>query len=58
MHVIERTDKFTLVGADAKRGKLTLFEAEGPRERGPLERIGWRVAGASPETHRAAGRAA
>ena len=32
MHVIERTDKFTLVGADAKRGKLTLFEAEGPRE--------------------------
>jgi catechol 2,3-dioxygenase-like lactoylglutathione lyase family enzyme len=51
MHVIERTDKFTLVGADAKRGKLTLFEAQGPRERGPLERIGWRAAGASPETH-------
>ena len=37
MHVIERTDKFTLVGTDARRGKLTLFEAEGPRERGALQ---------------------
>jgi catechol 2,3-dioxygenase-like lactoylglutathione lyase family enzyme len=43
MHVIDRTDKFTLIGADARRGKLTLFEAEGPRERGVLERIGLRV---------------
>ena len=43
MHVIERTDRFTLVGADARRGKLTLFEAEGPRERGQLRRIGLRV---------------
>jgi catechol 2,3-dioxygenase-like lactoylglutathione lyase family enzyme len=43
MHVIERTDKFTLIGWDARRGKLTLFEAEGPRERGALERIGLRV---------------
>jgi catechol 2,3-dioxygenase-like lactoylglutathione lyase family enzyme len=51
MHVIERTDRFTLVGADARRGKLTLFEAEGPRERGVLERIGLRVSGAEPETH-------
>ena len=34
MHVIERTERFTLIGADARRGKLTLFEAEGPRERG------------------------
>ena len=34
MHVIERTDDFTLVGADARRGKLTLFAAEGPREPG------------------------
>jgi catechol 2,3-dioxygenase-like lactoylglutathione lyase family enzyme len=45
MHVIERTDKFTLVGWDARRGKLTLFEEEGPRERGVLERIGLRVPG-------------
>jgi catechol 2,3-dioxygenase-like lactoylglutathione lyase family enzyme len=36
MHVIERTDKFTLVGADARRFKLTLFVAEGPREPGAL----------------------
>ncbi len=43
MHVIERTDDFTLVGADARRGKLTLFEAEGPREPGPLVRVVLRV---------------
>lgn len=43
MHVIERTDRFTLVGADARRGKLTLFEAEGPRERGGLEHVALRV---------------
>jgi catechol 2,3-dioxygenase-like lactoylglutathione lyase family enzyme len=43
MHVIERTDDFTLVGADARRGKLTLFAAEGPREAGVLERVVLRV---------------
>lgn len=43
MHVIERTDAFTLLGADARRGKLTLFAAEGPRERGALKHVGWRV---------------
>ena len=43
MHEIERTDTFTLVGADAKRGKLTLFDAEGPREAGVLRRIVLRV---------------
>src|SRR6266480_6579110 len=43
MHVIERTDKFTLVGSDARRGKLTLFAAEGPRERGALEHVALRV---------------
>jgi len=43
MHVIERTERFTLVGSDARRGKLTLFEAEGPREPGALGRIGLRV---------------
>jgi catechol 2,3-dioxygenase-like lactoylglutathione lyase family enzyme len=43
MHVIERTDKFTLVGSDARRGKLTLFGADGPREQGALARIGLRV---------------
>jgi catechol 2,3-dioxygenase-like lactoylglutathione lyase family enzyme len=43
MHTIEETDTFTLVGVDAKLGKLTLFDAEGRRQRGPLERIGLRV---------------
>ncbi len=49
MHEIERTDAFTLVGADARRGKLTLFEAEGPRERGVLEHIAFRVPGGGGE---------
>ena len=43
MHVIDKTDKFTLVGTDARHGKLTLFEAEGPRERGALEHVAFRV---------------
>ncbi len=43
MHVIERTERFTLVGADARRGKLTLFAASGPRERGALEHVALRV---------------
>ena len=43
MRVIERTDAFTLLGADARRGKVTLVDAEGPRERGALRRIGLRV---------------
>jgi catechol 2,3-dioxygenase-like lactoylglutathione lyase family enzyme len=43
MHVVDRTEAFTLVGADARRGKLTLFAAEGPRDPGPLERVALRV---------------
>ena len=43
MHVIDRQDNFTLVGADARRGKLTLFSAEGPRERGALKHVALRV---------------
>jgi catechol 2,3-dioxygenase-like lactoylglutathione lyase family enzyme len=43
MHVIEETDDFTLVGIDAKLGKLTLFDAEGPRQRGSLDRVVLRV---------------
>jgi catechol 2,3-dioxygenase-like lactoylglutathione lyase family enzyme len=43
MHDIERTDAFTLVGADARRGKLTLFAAEGEREPGPLACVGLSV---------------
>src|SRR5919106_2395845 len=43
MHVIEETDSFTLVGVGAKLGKLTVFDAEGPRSRGALERVVLRV---------------
>ena len=45
MHVIERTDAFTIVGSDARRGKLTLFAAEGggKRDAGVLARVGLRV---------------
>ena len=39
MHVIDRQDKFTLVGSDARRGKLTLFDAEGPRDRGAFKHV-------------------
>ena len=39
MHVIDRTDKFTLLGADAKRFKLTLFAEEGPRGQGALKHV-------------------
>jgi catechol 2,3-dioxygenase-like lactoylglutathione lyase family enzyme len=48
MHVIEETDTFTLVGIDAKLGKLTLFDAEGPRRRGALERVVLRVGELEP----------
>jgi catechol 2,3-dioxygenase-like lactoylglutathione lyase family enzyme len=43
MHVIEKTESFTLVGVDAKLGKLTMFDADGPRERGVLRRVALRV---------------
>jgi catechol 2,3-dioxygenase-like lactoylglutathione lyase family enzyme len=43
MHVVDRTDAFTLVGSDARRGKLTLFAAESPRERGALGHVALRV---------------
>jgi catechol 2,3-dioxygenase-like lactoylglutathione lyase family enzyme len=43
MHVIDRTEAFTLVGTDARRGKLTLFAAQGPREPGALKHVGLRA---------------
>jgi len=43
MHVVDRTDAFTLVGSDARRGKLTLFAEDGPRERGHLKHVALRV---------------
>ena len=45
MHVIDRTETFTLVGADAKKGKITLFDAEGPREAGALGSVAIRTRG-------------
>jgi catechol 2,3-dioxygenase-like lactoylglutathione lyase family enzyme len=43
MHVIDRTERFTLVGSDARHGKLTLFTADGARERGAFKHVGLRV---------------
>jgi catechol 2,3-dioxygenase-like lactoylglutathione lyase family enzyme len=43
MHVIDRTERFTLLGSNARRGKITLFDAEGPRERGALDHVAFRV---------------
>jgi catechol 2,3-dioxygenase-like lactoylglutathione lyase family enzyme len=43
MHVVDRTDDFTLVGSDARRGKLTLFVEEPPRDRGLLKHVALRV---------------
>jgi catechol 2,3-dioxygenase-like lactoylglutathione lyase family enzyme len=47
MHVIDEQDAFTLVGSNARRGKLTLFSAEGPREQGAFKHVGLRVADAA-----------
>ncbi|MDX6414260.1 MAG: hypothetical protein QOH23_1670 [Gaiellaceae bacterium] len=43
MHVIDEQDAFTLVGSDARRGKLTLFTAEGPRDQGAFKHVALRV---------------
>ncbi|HEX4526103.1 MAG TPA: hypothetical protein VH108_05120 [Gaiellaceae bacterium] len=43
MHVIADEENFTLLGSDARRGKLTLFDAEGPREQGAVKHVGLRV---------------
>ena len=46
MHVIDEQEAFTLVGSNARRGKLTLFTAEGPREQGAFKHVALRVADA------------
>jgi catechol 2,3-dioxygenase-like lactoylglutathione lyase family enzyme len=43
MHQIAREDNFTLMGTNARRGKLTLFDAEGPREAGAFAHVALRV---------------
>jgi catechol 2,3-dioxygenase-like lactoylglutathione lyase family enzyme len=43
MHRIAHEENFTLMGSDARRGKLTLFDADGPREQGAFHHVGLRV---------------
>jgi catechol 2,3-dioxygenase-like lactoylglutathione lyase family enzyme len=45
MHVIDRQDNFTLLGSNARRGKLTLFDpkADAPRGSAALCHVGLRV---------------
>jgi len=43
MHRIAQEDNFTLMGSDARKGKLTLFDAEGPREQGAFDHVALRV---------------
>src|SRR5438067_7768209 len=53
VHAIDRQDNFTLLGADARRFKLTLFDAEGPRDSGPFVHVALRVnrlPGGGPQT--------
>jgi catechol 2,3-dioxygenase-like lactoylglutathione lyase family enzyme len=51
MHTIERTDRFTLLGADARRFKLTLFDEEGPRKQGALKHVTLRVNDGEESSH-------
>jgi catechol 2,3-dioxygenase-like lactoylglutathione lyase family enzyme len=46
LHVVDRTDRYTLVGAGGRLGKLTLFEAPEASEPAPgvIDRINIRVA--------------
>ena len=43
MHAITQEESFTLMGSNARRGKLTFFDADGPREQGLLKHVGLRV---------------
>ena len=43
MHVITEEPNFTLMGSDARRGKLTLFDADGAREPGAFDHVALRV---------------
>jgi len=45
MHVIDRQERFTLMGSNARRGKLTLFDPEPPgaRDAGVLKHVALRV---------------
>jgi catechol 2,3-dioxygenase-like lactoylglutathione lyase family enzyme len=53
-HVVDRTDRYTLVGAEGRIGKLTLFDAQEGIEPSPgtLERINIRVTDPEPAAAR------
>ncbi|MEP7335545.1 MAG: hypothetical protein ABI717_07170 [Actinomycetota bacterium] len=51
LRTIERTDRFTLLGADARRFKLTLFTEDGPRVQGALKHVTLRVNEGEPSSH-------
>ncbi len=53
--VIEETDEFVLVGRSPELGKLTLFRAPGPRERGSLVNVGIGIPCATASTTLVAG---
>ena len=57
MHVIAQEENFTLLGSDARRGKLTLFDADGPREQGALKHVALRVSDLAAARARSARRA-
>lgn len=42
VEIIEKEDDFTLLGSDPELGKLTLFDAEGPREQSQLMHVAFR----------------
>jgi catechol 2,3-dioxygenase-like lactoylglutathione lyase family enzyme len=53
IHEIDRQESFTLLGAEARRFKLTLFDAEGPRDPGVFVHVALRVSklpGGTPVT--------
>ena len=43
LHVVDHTDRYTLVGAGGRLGKLTLFDAPADASPGEIERITFRV---------------
>lgn len=55
-HVMERNDRLTLVGRDARRGKVTLFDAAARPDPGPLRSIAVAVDGVDAVAARAEGR--
>ena len=52
MHVISQESNFTLTGSDARRGKFTFFDAEGPRAQGALKHVALRVSDLAAARHR------